>query len=65
MAENHPLIGRTTALATRYDVSTQVALSTLVESPPAIWGRATFAMLVSSTSMNAANETVSAISQGL
>src|SRR3954470_1572450 len=31
---------------------------------PAIWGSATFAMLVSSTSMKAANETTNAINQG-
>src|ERR1700730_2261492 len=30
-----------------------------------MWGRATFAMLVSSTSMNAASETATAIIQGL
>ena len=30
-----------------------------------MWGRATLAMLVSSTSMNAASDTTKAISQGL
>ena len=45
-------------------MSTQVLWSWLAPRFPAIWGRATLAMLVSSTSMKAANETTKAISQG-
>src|SRR5215469_1427169 len=62
---NHPLIGRTTAFETRYDVSTQVLWSLLAPRLPAIYGSATLAMLVSSTSMKAAIETTAAMSQGL
>ena len=32
---------------------------------PAMWGKATLAMLVSSTSMNAVSETATAMTQGL
>src|SRR6202020_2567624 len=46
-------------------VSTQVASSCLAPRVPAIWGRATLAMEVSSTSINVARVTVSAINQGL
>jgi hypothetical protein len=42
-----------------------VASSLLAPSEPPMWGRATLAMEVSSTSMNAASATVMAISQGL
>src|SRR6516225_822617 len=62
---SHPLIGRTTAFAARYDVSTQVLWLLLAARPPAIYGNATLAMLVSSTSMNAARATTTPISQGL
>ncbi len=62
---SQPLIGRTMAFETRYDVSTQVLSSLLAPRSPAICGRATFAMLVSSTSMNAARATTTAISHGL
>src|SRR5215471_3672600 len=62
---SHPLIGRTTAFAARYDVSTQVLWLLLAARPPAMYGNATLAMLVSRTSMNAANATTTAISQGL
>src|SRR5215472_8490418 len=62
---SHPLIGRTTAFAARYDVSTQVLWLLLAARPPAIYGNATLAVLVSSTSMNAARATTTPISQGL
>src|ERR1700722_14716717 len=62
---SHPLIGRTMALDTRYDVSTQVLSSLLAPRPPAMYGKATLAMLVSSTSMNAAIATTTAMNQGL
>src|SRR6516225_10388816 len=62
---SHPLIGRTTAFAARYDVSTQVLWLLLAARPPAIYGNATLAMLVSSTSINAAMETTTATSHGL
>src|SRR6185312_3589855 len=64
-SEAHPLMGRITALETRYDVSTHVLSSVVAERLPAMCGRATLAMLVSSTSMNVAMVTVSAIAQGL
>jgi hypothetical protein len=62
--ENQPLSGSTTAFATRYAVSTQVASSTLEERLPAMCGSATLATLVSSTSMKVASITVPAITQG-
>src|ERR1700723_199099 len=63
--ENQPLIGRMMALETRYEVSTQVLSSCPAERLPAMWGSATLATLVSSTSMNVARVTVSAMIQGL
>src|SRR6202046_3285757 len=62
---SQPLIGRTMALDTKYDVSTQVLSSLLEPRPPAMYGKATLAMLVSSTSMNAAIATTTPMSQGL
>src|SRR5580658_3563811 len=62
---SQPLIGRMIALETRYDVSTHVLWSLLAPRLPAMYGRATLAMLVSSTSMKAARATTTAISQGL
>ena len=62
---SHPLMGRTMAFETRYEVSTQVLSSLLAPRLPAMCGNATLAMLVSSTSMNAARATTTAISQGL
>jgi hypothetical protein len=62
---NQPLIGSTIAFDTRYEVSTQVLSSLLAPRSPAMCGSATLAMLVSSTSMNAARDTTTAISQGL
>src|SRR5271163_2568583 len=53
------------AFETRYEVSTQVLSSCPAERLPAIWGSATFATLVSSTSMNVASVTVSAMTHGL
>src|ERR1035441_10473962 len=58
-------MGRMMALATRYEVSTQVASSTLAERLPAICGRETLTTVVSSTSMNVANMTAVATIQGL
>src|SRR5579862_7604814 len=63
--ENQPLIGSTMAFETRYEVRIQVLSSTPAPSPPAMCGRETLAMLVSSTSMNVASVTVSAINHGL
>src|ERR1700749_4909127 len=65
MLTSQPLIGKTMALDTRYEVSTHVLSSLLAPRLPAMCGSATFAMLVSSTSMNAASDTTNAISQGL
>ena len=53
------------AFETRYDVSTQVLSSLLAPTLPAMCGKATLAMLVSSTSMNAAMATTIATSHGL
>ncbi len=53
------------AFETRYDVSTHVDSSAPADKFPAICGSATFAMDVSSTSMNVASVTVTAITQGL
>src|SRR5256885_8999480 len=63
--ENQPDSGSTIAFDTRYDVSTQVDSSAPADKFPAICGSATFAMDVSSTSMNVASVTVTAITQGL
>src|SRR5208283_3935844 len=62
---NHPPIGRMMALATRYEVSIQVASSVDAERLPAMCGSATFATLVSSTSMKVASITVKAMIHGL
>src|ERR1700731_235703 len=62
---SHPLIGRTMAFETRYEVSTHVLSSLLAPKSPAKCGKATLAMLVSSTSMNAAIATTTAMAQGL
>src|ERR1700732_4459481 len=63
--ESQPDSGSTMALDTRYDVSTQVDSSAPADKFPEICGSATFAMEVSSTSMNVASVTVTAITQGL
>src|SRR5438046_10648374 len=65
MVDAHALIGRIMAFDTRYDVSTHVLSSVLAESEPAMCGKATFAMLVSSTSINVAMVTVRAMAHGL
>ena len=65
MPASQPLIGRMMAFETRYEVSTHVLWSLLAPRFPAMYGRATLAMLVSSTSMKAASATTTAISQGL
>src|ERR1700720_2402457 len=61
---SQPVIGRTIAFETRYEVRTQVLSSLLAPMFPAICGSATLAMLVSSTSIKAASDTTNAISQG-
>src|SRR5271156_2083848 len=53
------------ALATRYEVSTQVTSSTVAERFPAMCGRDTFTTVVSSTSMKVQNITEMAMIQGL
>src|SRR6266480_4166659 len=63
--ENHPDNGSTIAFETRYDVNTQVDSSCPADKFPAMCGSATYAMEVSSTSMNVASVTVMAITQGL
>src|ERR1022692_4209842 len=63
--ESQPLRGSTIALETRYEVRTQVLSSCPAERLPAMWGNATFAIEVSSTSMNVASVTVMAMIQGL
>src|SRR5216684_2981890 len=63
--ENHPDSGSTIAFETRYDVSTHVDSSDPADRFPAMCGSATFAIDVSSTSMNVASVTVTAITQGL
>src|SRR4029453_1394798 len=62
---SHPVIGRMMALATRYEVSAQVASSVVAERLPEMCGSDTFTTVVSSTSMKVANITANAISQGL
>ena len=48
---SHPVAGRTTALAARYEVSTHDTSSTAAESDPWMCGSATFVTVVSSTCM--------------
>ncbi len=62
---SQPVIGSTTAFATRYDVSAQVASSTVADRLPAMCGSDTFTTVVSSTSMNVANITEIAMIHGL
>src|SRR4051794_38376011 len=57
-------MGSTTALDTRYEVSTQVPSSVVAERFPAMCGSATFAIELSSASMKVASVTVIAISHG-
>src|SRR6201996_7103698 len=56
--------GRMIAFATRYAVITHVASSCVEPSPPAMCGSDTFAMELSSTSMNVASVTVIATIHG-
>src|SRR5260370_823590 len=58
-------MGKMMALATRYEVSAQVASSGVEESEPAIWGSETLTTVVSSSSMNVLVITVIATIQGL
>src|SRR4051812_39189091 len=62
---SQPVMGRMIAFATRYDVSAQVASSTVDERLPAMCGSDTLTTVVSSTSMNVANITETAMSHGL
>src|SRR5204862_1193278 len=62
---SHPVIVRTIALATRYEVRTQVDSSIVAERLPAMCGSDTFTTVVSSTSMNVANMTAIATIHGL
>src|SRR5579864_8203845 len=62
---SQPVMGRMIALATRYEVSVQVASSVLAERLPAICGKETFTTVVSSTSMKVLDMTAIAISHGL
>ena len=52
-------------MATRYDVSAQVASSIVADRLPAMCGSDTLTTVVSSTSMNVANMTAIATIQGL
>ncbi len=52
------------ALATRYEVSTQVASSMVAERFPAMWGSDTLTTVVSSTSMKVHSITEKATIQG-
>src|SRR5262249_34131414 len=63
--ESQPESGSTMALETRYDVRTQVDSSAPADRFPEMCGSATLAMEVSSTSMNVARVTVTAITQGV
>src|SRR5262245_64942514 len=62
---SQPVIGRMMALATRYDVSAQVASSVLAAMLLAMCGSDTFTTVVSSTSMKVANITAIATIHGL
>src|ERR1700682_551405 len=62
---SHPLAGNMMAFETKYEVNTHVLSSLLAPILPAMCGRATLAMLVSRTSINADRATTIAIRQGL
>src|SRR3954447_3237388 len=62
---SQPVMGRMMALATRYDVSVQVASSVLADRLPAICGKDTLTTVVSSTSINVLDMTAIATSHGL
>ena len=57
-------MGSTTALATRYEVTTQVPSSTVAARLPLMWGMATLTTVVSSNSMNVAIITETVTIQG-
>src|SRR4051794_9647909 len=61
---SHPVSGRMIAFATRYDVNVHVASSMLADRLPAMCGSDTFTTVVSSTSMNVASITETAMIQG-
>src|SRR5277367_1055815 len=63
--ESQPESGKTIAFDTRYEVRTQVDSSAPADKFPEMCGSATLAIDVSSTSMNVASVTVTAITQGL
>src|ERR1051326_7731189 len=65
MLASQPVIGRMMALATRYEVSAQVASSIVTDRLPAMCGSDTLTTVVSSTSMKVANITETAMIQGL
>src|SRR5205085_10179914 len=65
VAASQPVIGRMIALATRYDVSTQVASSIVADIDAAMCGSDTLTTVVSSTSMKVPNITAIATIQGL
>src|ERR1700679_3262373 len=65
LRENQLLAGRRWGLVTREVVRAQVASSVDARREPAMYGRATEAMAVSSTSMKVASMTDMAISHGL
>src|ERR1700686_3997116 len=62
---SQPVIGKMIALATRYEVSVQVASSVLADRLPAMCGNDTFTTVVSSTSMKVLDMTATAINHGL
>src|SRR6185295_4379201 len=62
---SQPVIGRMIALATRYDVSAQVASSVVADIVLAMCGSDTLTTVVSSTSMKVANITAMATIHGL
>src|SRR5215469_3407503 len=63
--DSQPVIGRMMPLETRYEVSTQVASSTVAPRLPAMCGSDTLTTVVSSTSMKVPSITAIAIIQGL
>ena len=65
VAASHPVIGRMMALATRYEVSAQVASSVVAAMLLAMCGSDTLTTVVSSTSMKVANITAIATIHGL
>src|SRR5580704_7366442 len=62
---SQPVMGRMMALATRYEVSVQVASFLLDDRLPAMGGSETLTTVVSNTSIKVLDMTAMAISQGL